>query len=146
MWKATLAVVLVIAIAGVLVVRNPVVFAIHEGGNPLKEPVWSLMNPLRDRGPERAAEAILNDLKRGACDEAFARIALPPNEAAEMKESERAYRVHDWNLVGRKDTADTSRLFYRTGRDKSKSNNSPVWITVKRANGKWAAVDYEAWY
>lgn len=146
MWKASIVVTVVVAAVAVLVVRNPVVFEIHESGDPVGEPAWSMMNPIRNRSPERASEAMPDDLKRGADDEAFSRVALSAEQAEEMKESERTYRIREWDLVGRTDRNDTSRLFYRVARGKSKETDSPVWITVKRVKHKWVVTDYEAWY
>lgn len=56
---------------------HPVLFEISEPGDP-QGPEWCLLNPFRDRGPERAAVARESILDAGSLKERIVEAPLPP--------------------------------------------------------------------
>lgn len=149
----TLATVVLILLVGLLLGlfltrSRSVLFAFREPGDPLEEPFWTIFHPFRDRAPERAAEAILHDLKRGDYREALSRIHMSDTIKAEIQSEEVEFKLRSWELMNRQDSPGEVRLFYFTARDESSELHSPLWITVTQSelhNG-WQVTNFEAWY
>jgi hypothetical protein len=145
---AVLVAVICAAALSLFILRSrPVVIGLGESGDPVHEPVFSLMNPFRDRAPERAASALLEDLKRGDYRAAVSKIsdrtALNDERLAREKEN----RLQSWRLMNRSDRGGETKLFYRVARGSASANDSPLWITVKRSGGDhWRVVNYDTWY
>lgn len=132
-----------------LATSGPVLFSFSPRAVASPTPLWSLLNPLRDRGPERPAQALLHQLKAGNAREAFAALRLePPLEPAAV-DGEQRIALLSWRLVGRKDLPDRTELVYKCARaDRPGDPRRPVWITVEResGNGPWRVVSYSAFY
>src|ERR1700759_2776505 len=75
--KIGVAAVAMLAVAVGMTVRGkPVLFSFTEPGE-LRRPTFSLLNPLRNREPERVAEDVLTDLQRGDVSKALKRMQVP---------------------------------------------------------------------
>jgi len=137
----------VIVVLSLLAARSrPVVYALTESGDPVREPIWSLFNPFRDRAPERVAEAVLSDLERSEYAEALSQIDAPGATRSEIAEREKEYHLRSWKLLNRRDDGATTRLFYRTARGNASSFDSPLWVSVQRRRDGWKVTRFEAWY
>jgi hypothetical protein len=144
---AVTATIVTMAVISLFVARSrPVVYAFTEYGDPVREPIWSFLNPFRDRAPEVAAEAVLSHFKRGDYAQALSQIEDPAAVKRELSEHEKQYRLRSWKLLNRRDADGTVKLFYRTERGQSKGLESPLWISVQRASTDWKVTRFEAWY
>lgn len=143
---------LVVALAVVLLYlasSGPVLFSFTPRAVPSPTPLWSLLNPLRDRGPERPAQALLRELKAGNARGVFARLRLePPIEPAAIEGEQRVVLL-SWKLVGRKNLPGRAELVYNCARaDRPGDARRPVWISVERdpGDGPWRVTSYSAFY
>lgn len=125
---------------------RPVVYALTEAGDPVHEPVWSLLNPFRDRSPERAAEIVLQHFRRGEYEEAAGQIDQPTERRAQIVREEKDHPLLSWKLVDRTDTIGTTKLFYRRAWGKSSSLDAPLWISLRRSGREWKVATFEGWY
>lgn len=145
-----IALVLVAIIAVLLLLgrTRPVLFALGESGDPLKAPSFSIFNPFRDRAPERAAERVLEDLRDARFDSALGGLQLSDEVKQETKQREGAHPLLSWELVGRNDSDDGVRLFYRAKRADTPNAASPLWLSLSHpaTNEGWKPTKLEAWY
>lgn len=127
---------------------RPVLFAAGESGDPLKAPSFSVFNPFRDRAPEKAAERVLLDLRDARFDSALGGLQLSDEAKQETKQREQAHPLRSWELVGRNDSGDGVRLFYRTKRADMPNATAPLWLSLDRpaTNEGWKPAKLEAWY
>lgn len=94
--------------------------------------------------PEEAADSLLRRLRAGEFDAAFAQLPSGGiNKETQMRE--RQYRLRWWWLTGHEQKQAELKLKYRVVRGWLPVP-SPVWITVARRDGKWRAIDFDAWY
>ncbi|MCE5307628.1 MAG: hypothetical protein LLG20_08285 [Acidobacteriales bacterium] len=104
------------------------------------EPAVLVLNPLRDRGPEVAAERFLRQLREGNCREAIS--GMPGYSNTKTCEHEEHSPLFSWDLRDRQDLQQKTELFYRCKADGGQSEGSlRVW--VKRFGNRWAVADYE---
>src|SRR5262249_51084236 len=98
------------------------------------------LNPLRNRGPEVAAQSFLHDQRQGKCQPAgspLCRYALD------------SHAVQDWRLVAREETRNHVVLYYRV---KARESDPPseFWgqaaIEAERTGDVWRVTSYEAVY
>jgi hypothetical protein len=70
------AVVIVLGLAAYLYYQRSrsVLFRYVEAGNPVKEPAFAIFNPFRDRSSEESAEAFLEVIKAGQCEQAMSGV------------------------------------------------------------------------
>jgi hypothetical protein len=143
-----LAIALGIFAAGLLVLSRmgPVLYSYREPGDPRGSPAWSLLNPLRDRAPESAAEDELRALRDGEVDRVFGRLRGSTRLRDEMRRREAQYRLQAWSLNDRRDASSRVRLSYTCRRQGAAGSDSPLWITVEKVADRWQVVDLEAWY
>lgn len=125
---------------------RPVLYAYREPGDPRGEPSWSILNPFRDRAPERRAELVLDELRRGEYDPLLAALSESAALKADIRAKEMEHRITAWKLVGRQDSPEKVRLFYRSARNQSQRLDSPVWVTVKPTPEGWKVIGFESWY
>lgn len=144
-----IAIVIAVATAGLFVFRSrPVLYSVTETGDPVNEPVWSLLNPLRDRVPERAAEAVLGHLLRGDCSRAVAEMKLTNDRRSAIAKQEYEHPLRSFRLINRSGVGTTTRLFYRITRARPAEADSPLWIDVRRSDSGdlWEVTRFETWY
>lgn len=132
-----------------LISSGPVLFSCAPRAVACPTPLWSLLNPLRDRGPERAAQALLRELKAGKAREIFARLSLRSPIEPETLEFEERAAILSWRLVERKDFPRRVELVYNCARaDYPGDFRRPVRICVERdaADGSWRVTSYSIFY
>ena len=148
--ESTLAVLLLVfsvTAAGLFVTRSrSVVCSFTESGDPVHEPVFAVLNPFRDRAPERAAESVLEDLKRNDYARALSKIDDPNAAKEEIAAQDREHRLQSWRLTNRSDRGTTTRLFYWADRSTRGSHDLPLWMTLEQVRGHWHVKSYETWY
>lgn len=122
------------------------VFALKEPGSLQTDPMVVIFNPFRDRTPERRAVALLAALKDGDMENANRLLErVRPGLAKATIESESTWRVRDWTLVERADSADRSKLTFRVHRHGT-DTPSLVWIEVTTAHSGGAVTSFETFY
>jgi hypothetical protein len=102
--------------------------------------VFSVLNPFRDREPERIAQEHLRALRQG--DTSIIGSFLNPEAAAHIMKAEARVPVVAWRLVDRHDTASTSRLAYSITRGGGYSYPAEAFFFFTRANNRWVLERY----
>lgn len=127
---------------------GPVVFRLH--GSVDDETALFVLNPFRNRDPERQPEAVLREVSAGNCQVAFVRLFGQPS--SECAEDTRLHIV-SWKLRAREDIDPTDvMLQYRVTRDPGAGNrrryiDDPYWFRVgRRPDGKWRIKTVERWF
>ena len=105
-----------------------------------------LMNPLRDREPERVAETFLRELKDRVLGQTMGLRKLGPltESVADQDARDRRAPVAEWSLQGRVETTRGTRLFFELYRRPRHAD--PAWITLRRVGGNWSVDRFETWY
>ncbi|HEY3025145.1 MAG TPA: hypothetical protein VGJ55_03235 [Pyrinomonadaceae bacterium] len=106
-----------------------------------------ILNPFREREPERQAEVVLQRLKDRKCTQALSLQALDSARVEYLCERERKYPLETWSLMDRKGDGRNAELIYtinRTAGD-GKTSSSLAWLTMDN-NGGWRATRYDAYY
>jgi hypothetical protein len=139
-------IVAVAAIAGMILFRFPtVLWRWKEPGSvDPGDGLVVILNPVRDRSPERAAERVLRELRLGSCDHALSFIDAERRTA--VCRSESSYRPISWNLRDREESGDRVTLHYSVYRAPLPALPSNTWITVRFKDGVWQAEEFECWY
>ncbi len=124
-----------------------VLFELNEAGDPLG-PAWSILHPFRDRAPERAANALLRDLKCGDVASALSTVPLPDDAKEAIQAKELQHPLRSWTLISRSDTANRVELSFMAARGESADRDSPLWVTVVQTatNRRWEVQSFESWY
>ena len=125
---------------------SSVLYSFNEKGDPVKEPVFSIFNPFRDRGPENRAESFLNLLKEGKCEEATAVLSFTPEYRQELCGREANSPLLAWKLTNRTDNSGTTRMYYRAQRKNYDGYQGQLWVTVERRGSDWQVTKYECFY
>jgi hypothetical protein len=102
----------------------PVLVLIPPDVGLLRPHCYPVTNPLRDRAPERAADAFLDRLRRGD----FAGL---PDES--YRSLEARYHIQSWRLGDRRDSAEGSLLVYWVTRLSRSGHGEPVEEEVSLA-------------
>ena len=125
---------------------NPVVYKYVDRAS-VQYSAFVILNPFRDREPERQAVVVLQRLKDRSCQEALSLHALDAARVEYLCEREKKYPLETWSLMDRKGDARKAELIYtvhRTGGD-GKTSSSLAWINVEN-NGAWRATSYDTFY
>ena len=149
--KVGIVLVLVTIVASVTVLiatsSRPVLYSFSEEGDPVKEPFVAIFNLFRDKSPERAAEALLNDLKHAKYNTVLALVDDPDMKAL-ITMFQRCGRLHSWGMRNRQDSERTSRLFYWITWGESGSwDDGPLWVIVHHDDKQdaWKVVECKSW-
>lgn len=123
--------------------RRPVLMSFYEPGGSAEQPIWVIMNPLRDTASEDAAEAVLRQLRSGEQQELLESLKRysDSDSVNQMIASEYDHRLREWKLVTRTDSGPRVTLFYRVLRADSGAQ-TPLWMTMKQIDGRWSVVDF----
>jgi len=119
---------------------RPVLLTISPDPTMVRPRSFCIMNPLRDRTPERASEAILSAL-RGGRIEALQQIPLQ-REREDVIESEKKWPIRSWRIGRRRDTGERSQLMYWVRRGNGYAHEEEVYFDVDRGR----VVSYGAIY
>ena len=107
---------------------------------------YCIMNPFRDRTPERAAEQFLRKL-RASDVTGLAEIAA--SSRAGIVESETKWPIERWRVGRRKDDGHRTELMYWVKRGNGYSRDGyeeEVHITVDRSRGHACVMQFNAVY
>jgi len=107
--------------------------------------LFVIMNPLRNRSPEIAADTYLENIRQKHYREAFA--GLPNQRIVDLIERENRHPLESWELADRQDTTIDCLLHlrgFRTGYRPGVWGN--IWVRVKKVPRGWTVTDYQAWY
>lgn len=126
----------------ILVNSGPVLFSFREKDDPLGEPFWVFLNPLRDKIPEKVAENFLIRIKNRNFLEAFNDIR---GANFRYKKQEIEHPIVSWNLASRKGSSCRVRLYFRAQRQGT-IGTSPLWIDLEKKGNAWEIVNFEAIY
>ncbi len=107
-----------------------------------------ILNPFRNREPERQAEVVLRGLKHRNCQQALSLPGLDSERVAYLCEREQKYLLESWRLMDYQGDGEKVKLIYNLYRNSSdgKSLSPPAWVGVEKINGEWRAVSYETYY
>jgi hypothetical protein len=109
-------------------------------------PSFSILNPFRNRDPERPAETFLNMLKTNECDKAMATLPFTEVYRSYICGKELERRLFSWRMTDREDTSERVKMFYWSRREGSEGIEGPVWVTVQKLGAAWQVTDFECWY
>lgn len=141
--------VICVAVLGLIALRrsSPVLVEFNESGDPLGEPAYVLLNPMRDRSPERKADELLRDLEAGRTSKVSSALGLEDGEAEQFVENEQRHRLRSWSLASRRDEVDGVRLFYRVKRGVPPKSGSFLWMELTKVSSeRWEVTKLESWY
>lgn len=110
-----------------------------------------LFNPLRDRAPERHAEAFLAMLREGNCSSAFeSELNIHSGDSLSYRcRHEMQHRLVRWTLADRTDSSPLGlRLRYRCWRtsDGGTYDAPEIDMVLARAGSDWRVVSFDTWY
>jgi hypothetical protein len=146
---ALLGSILVAAAAILFIMRSrPVLLAVHEPGDPVNEPVWTVLNPMRDRSPEQPVRELFQALRKRNYSRALSLMNSLDARAKRIIRDERDHPLEEWELVNRSDSPQRTDLFYVLRRAGDARTDSPVWVEVQKrpSSGVWMITDFQAWY
>ena len=109
-------------------------------------PSFSILNPLRDRTPERPAEALLGMLKVSECEKALETVPFDREYRSYICGRETDHRLLSWRMTDREDSPEKVKMFYWANRGESAGLEAPMWVTVERRGAAWQVTDFECWY
>jgi hypothetical protein len=105
---------------------------------------WTVLNPLRDRLPERCAESFLARLRAGSCDPASPVIADSPAEGASVCEREGIHRLESWHIENGEKQGSVVLLSYR-GKRAGRSDTS-LFVWLRQQHNNWEVSLYRSVY
>ena len=100
---------------------------------------YAIMNPFRDRTPERVAERCLAEIAAGRFD-------CAPGVDAHIIETERRFPIRRWRLARREDTPGGSRLAYCVSRGNGYLDEEEAWIVLNGSGRRARVTEYSAVY
>jgi hypothetical protein len=134
-------------IIGLYLTRSePVVYRFVEARVPSDPPIVSIFNPFRDRSPEKCAEAFLELMKVGECEQAMAGLAIDSKYRQYVCEQEIANNLMEWNLKDRNDHPEKVKMRYLVKRHSYTDAKGQLWVIVEKHNSHWQVTNYECWY
>jgi hypothetical protein len=130
--------------------RDKPVIVRFGGSDVLDHHGHELLNPFRDRAPEKAANQFLQGLQN-QCSVTLAAISDAPERLTYTCGAENMHPLVGWHVTGRKELAPNRVLIrYAVSRRKNKNESEtitdPFWIWVARAGQGWRADAYQGWY
>lgn len=102
-----------------------------------------ILNPARDRSPERVASQVFSKLRDGRYEDALRFVEAERRK--DLCERERKYPVRRWSLRDREDAPRTTRLFFALFREDSMLPSN-AWITLEKQASSWRTTEFESWY
>jgi hypothetical protein len=130
-------------LAAWMLLAGPVLLRLNLDPGALQPPFLTLLNPFRDRGPERVADAYLRRLSTGELAEAR-RYFGANREAIEVREPQ--YPPLNWKIANRADESGHVTLTYTITRGGGYRGASTAIVVAARHAGQWRIATYNAWY
>jgi len=111
---------------------------------------YCLMNPFRDRSPERLAEQYLDQMKTGTLETVLSKIKFDSEkERITIWKFEKEHPPRKWQIQTRRDQSQTSTLRYAVSRsvdDLQNCGNADVTFRFEKRSDGWVLVSYSAIY
>lgn len=126
-----------------MLVAGPVLLRLNLDPGALQPPFLTLLNPLRDRGAERVADAYLRRLSTGQLAEARPYFGAN-RETIELREPQ--YPPLKWTVANRTDESGRVTLTYTVTRGGGYPGSSTAVVVVARHAGEWRIATYNAGY
>jgi hypothetical protein len=132
------------AMAALLVVRlatSPVIFRVPLFmGENSDEPRFVLLNPFRNRGPEKAANQALVSIQAGHCKETLeSALDMQPEDKVHMCGMFAQIPLDVWELRNRRDSRDECELIYW-------HHGYPILdVFVRKIEGRWKLTWINYW-
>lgn len=126
---------------------NPVLYR-HIDRASVQYSAFVILNPFRDREPERQAEVVLQRLKSRNCEQALSLSALDAERIAYLCEREQKYLLESWSLMDYQGDGIKVKLIYNLYRNSGAGErlSPPAWIDVEKINGEWQVTSYQTYY
>jgi hypothetical protein len=116
-------------------------------GGGISDPPLIVMNPLRDKEPEKVANAFLKRLQREEPTSLLRPIIEHGAEFEHICQREREYRLKTWPDFTREDNAEGVHLIYWPHRENYIDGFAPmVFITVAKVENELKVISYSAGY
>ena len=114
----------------------------------LSDPPVTIMNPFRDKEPERVANTFLNQLQNAEPASLLRPVIKDETTFEHICLSEKAHRLKSWNNYTREDTEEGIHLIYWPKRENYNSEGfaPPIIITVTKVGGDQKVISYSAGY
>jgi hypothetical protein len=128
------------ALLGFMLTGHPVLLRLVDPSELTQFPLILVMNPFRDKAPERAAEGVLRDLRDRNLARAFGTLGKVAD--GHIREKETQYAIDRWVLIDRKDDRPIVSLFYKVVRKTSPTAPTIVVIRLERQSGGWVMSDF----
>jgi hypothetical protein len=145
-WAVILMVFALLFVA-ILPFSHPVLFESSLFADSISDPPLTIMNPFRDKEPEKVANAFLMRLRSEEPASLLRRIIEQDAEFEHICQREREYRLKTWPDFTRKDSAEGVHLIYWPHRENYIDGFAPmVFLTIARVGGKLKVVSYSAGY
>jgi len=139
---AILAAIVAVAVLALTRSERPVLFRFHTGAGAVRPRAYCVLNPFRERGPERAAEAVLELMREGKPEVVAPFVAASRRDHILARETQ--YRVLSWRLCRRTDDSEGTALGYWVRR-KGYAGEEEVFFDVLNSRG-WEVTSYNAIY
>jgi len=126
---------------------NPVLYR-HVDRASVQYSSFVILNPFRNREPERQAEVVLQRLKNRNCQQALSLLALDAEHTMSLCEREQKYLLANWRLMDYQGDRQKVKLIYNLYRESDAGDylSPPAWIEVEKINGEWLATSYQTYY
>ena len=125
---------------------KPLLYSYVEKGNPVKEPVFAIFNPFRDRSPERSAEAFLENMRAGQCERAMVGVFGSPEHNQEVCRLEKGSPLSSWRMMNRTDQDEMVRMYYEVSRTTYDGHQGQLWVSLARHGADWKVTRYDCYY
>ena len=148
-WMIAL-VIATLLIITVLLLSRPMLLKTYLFANmfgTLSDPPLTVMNPLRDKAPENAANNFLKQLQNEE-PAALLRDVIKDEPAFQhISQMEKEHRLKTWNDFTREDSAEGVELMYWPQRENYSAGFAPpILITVAKVGGELKVTSYSAGY
>lgn len=134
--------------AGVLLAAarsRPVLFKINPNIGAVMPRRYCVLNPFRDREPERVSERYLAALREGKADVITPFVA--PHKLDHVLSRARDFRVLSWRISYRPSDGATEYLAYWARRDRYPvDDEEEVMLKLEKQSGHWVLRGYQAIY
>ena len=103
-----------------------------------------VLNPFRDKGPEKVSEALLSSIRAHRYQSVHR--CFIPEESPHIREMEDRYPLVSWRLVNRRDLKDHCELQYCAKRGGSYPSQVEVYVFVEKQESEWVPIRYAPIY
>lgn len=108
--------------------------------DPVDNPRFAILNPFRDRAPEKVAIQVIEAIEAGRCP-----ASLIPQRYCE---EEKYDKITAWKLTGRytKGDAVTIRFWVSRGIQDKSEFGDPFWVTLEPQGKSWSVTTIDTYY